>query len=159
MELREEYIKEFREQQQRYVYYLLAISIASIGFCVNLTMDRSLVAIDIVLGSSILCWLVSSLYGINAVKTLVIALANNVSVIDISSGKHELTGTHPEKIVVGLQTMDEVAKTMSNRSLKYMNIQRRGLYWGIVLFVVWRVLDMLPEKSLKDLLTLIPGVN
>lgn len=153
MDLREEYIKEFRQGQEKYIYYLLAIPIAAIGFSVNITMDRKLVVIDSILALAILFWLISVLYGLLTIKKLVSSIAANIDIIDIRSGIHPLIGTHTQKIQVGVEAMMEVFDRMSNESGNYMKIQRITLYIGAVLFIVWRVLDMLPDQALNDLLT------
>jgi hypothetical protein len=151
MDIREEYIKEYRERQEKYVYYILAIPIAAIGFSVNITMDRKWSQIDFVLATAIFLWLISVLYGILTIQRLVGSIASNIDIIDIRSGIHPLTGNHPQKIQVGLETMQNELIKLSSKSGRFMNLQKMSLYLGVIMFLLWRLLDMLPAQTVDNI--------
>ena len=54
MELQADLIKTFREQQQKYAYYIIALCVAGIGFGVQKTIGMPLRQTQIPLGVSIL---------------------------------------------------------------------------------------------------------
>src|SRR6478735_3378267 len=77
----EEHLKELRQehrqQQQKYIYYIIALSVAAIAFSVNQTMVQSLRMEQIPLGFAVLCWGASIYLGLNYLQNYLIVLSKN----------------------------------------------------------------------------------
>ena len=56
--------KEFREKQEKYVYYLIALSVSAIGFSVYKTENQSLAYSQIPLALAVLSWSISIFCGL-----------------------------------------------------------------------------------------------
>lgn len=56
--------KEFREKQEKYAYYFVALCVASIGFSITQTTGQSLKWIQLPLGISVLSWGISIFCGL-----------------------------------------------------------------------------------------------
>ena len=48
--------QEFRDKQEKYVYYIIAISVSAIGFSVYKTENHQLNLSLIPLGFAVICW-------------------------------------------------------------------------------------------------------
>jgi hypothetical protein len=142
MNQRDSLIETYRSQQEKYNYYIIAIAVACIGFSVNLTLKHKLVWLDVTLGVAIISWLTSVYCGLRVILFHLSAIYANIALIDVQKGVHEISGNHPEKIQIGIDTLKKVIEDQSNNVSKLGKIQRYCLYSGIIMFIIWRVIDM-----------------
>jgi hypothetical protein len=143
MEQRDSLIESYRTQQEKYNYYIIAIALACIAFSVNLTIKHHLRTQDIPFGMANLSWLISAFCGLRAISYQLSGIYTNIALLDVASGKHELSGTHPEKIKIGMKTLKQVIEGQSNNMTRLGKMQIYSLYSGVSFFVIWRVLEML----------------
>lgn len=134
--------KQFRQHQEKLVYYLLALSVSAIGFSVYQTTGESLSIIQIPLGLAVLSWSLSIFCGLKFMKYVISSLYANNEYFQIINGKNEDIGKNPERIKIGIQAYREAMEINSNRMRKLFKWLNVLFYSGIIFFVIWHVLEM-----------------
>jgi hypothetical protein len=134
--------KQFRQQQEKYVYYMIALSVTATGFSVYKTTGLQLKWTQIPLGLAILCWGLSIFCGLRFLKYVISTLYANNVYFDIIQGRYADIGTHPQKIEAAKSGVKQAMETNSNRASAYSKWQERLFYCGIVLFLVWHITEM-----------------
>src|SRR5690606_18949994 len=98
MEEQKELRIQFRQQQEKYVYYVIALSVSSIAFSVYQTTGRHLEWSHIPLGVAVLSWGLSVFCGLRFLAYVISTLYSNIYYNDILRGHHPDIGDHPQKI-------------------------------------------------------------
>jgi hypothetical protein len=142
MSIQPDLVKEFREQQQKFCYYIIALCVAGIGFAIQKTIGLSLSMSQIPLGAAVLSLGLSIHCGLNFLGIMRSALYSNIGLINVQEGRHPVTGTHPEKIQIGVETIMKGIEAKSKQTTVYATWQTRFFYIGIIAFVGWRVWEM-----------------
>lgn len=134
--------QEFRDKQEKYVYYLIALSVSAIGFSVYKTEKLSLTFSQIPLAIAVLSWGLSIFCGLKFLKYTISNLYANNDYFKIVKGKHPDIGNQPELIKVGVESFREAMKTNGKTMKKYFRFQSYLFYSGIILFIVWHIIEM-----------------
>lgn len=134
--------KQFRQQQEKLVYYIIALSVSAIGFSVFKTTGQNLKIIQIPLGLAIICWSISIFCGLKFLKYLISNLYANNEYLEIEKGKHPEIGNNPDAIAAGIEGFKGAMIINGNRMKRYFNFQNSLFYVGIILFVTWHILEM-----------------
>lgn len=142
MEEQNELIKQFRQQQEKYAYYIIALCVAAIGFSVTKTSGEALKWIQLPLGSAVLSWGLSIYCGLRFLNYVISNLYTNNVYLEILKGRHPDVGDHPEKIKAAASGITQAMEINSNRASKYATWQDRLFYCGIISFILWHVLEM-----------------
>jgi hypothetical protein len=137
MAFREDLIRQFRDQQQKYTYYLVALCVASIAFSVNKTTGLPLSASQIPLGLALLSWSASIFCGLTFITRITSSLYTNVQL----ANEHDKLQSAAEKRY--FETLVETKmKPLSDKTTKLYAWQTKTFYMGIVFFVAWHVYEM-----------------
>jgi hypothetical protein len=142
MEEQKEVQRQFREQQQKFNYYILALSVTAIGFSIYNTTGKQLHWTQIPLALSIMSWGLSIFFGFRFLKYVLNTLFANNQYFEIIKGNDPKVGNHPEMKNIAI---DAIKTVMSNNSVKaksFSRWQERLFYIGILLFIVWHVTEM-----------------
>jgi hypothetical protein len=142
MEEQLEIQKQFRQQQEKFIYYIIALTVAAIGFSVVKTTGQSLKLTQIPLGFAILLWGLSIYYGLNFLKLITSTLYANNTYFEIMQGVHPEVGVHPERIKAASTGIKQAMSINSDTASKYARRQESFFYIGIILFIIWHVLEM-----------------
>lgn len=134
--------QEFREKQQKYVYYLVALSVSAIGFSIYKTDNHSLNYSQIPLGLAVLSWSGSIFCGLKFLKFVISNLYANNSYFEIKNGTHPDIGNNPERIKAGINGFKEAMKINKITMKIYFKFQGYFFYLGILLFIVWHIIEM-----------------
>lgn len=132
--------KLMHEKQNRFVYYISGLCVASIGFSVNQTVNDKLNCSHILLGIALVCWFASIFCSFQFIQIKLQVLFENARILNI------IELTKPEEkdkaIDKGNAHLAEYTDKQSNRTHNnFMQIQ----YWfyaGMVLFIAWRIVEM-----------------
>lgn len=135
-------VEFYRSQQEKYNYYVIALAVACIGFSVSLTMDKKLSLHLIPLGISMLCWMISVYSGLRFMSWVLSSAYANVGLIDVTEGRSELAGTHPEKIRIGIEVITRILENNSVKTTRLSNLRDWSFYVGVLSFIVWRFIEM-----------------
>ena len=142
MEEQKELRQQFRQQQEKYIYYLIALSVTAIGFAVHKTSGVSMKWIQLPLGLSVLAWGLSIFTGLKFLGYSISALYTNNAYFEVIKGNDPMVGNHLQKKKIATDTLLEVMKKNSDTASKYAEWQNRLFYSGVVLFLVWHILEM-----------------
>lgn len=134
--------QEFREKQEKYVYYLIALSVSSIGFSIFKTENQGLNYSQIPLGLAVIFWTISIFCGLNFLKFVISNLYANNTYFEIINGNHPNIGNHPELIKAVVSGFEKAIKSNGDTMAKYFKIQGCLFYLGILFFIVWHIIEM-----------------
>ena len=121
---------------------MIALCVTSIGFSIHKTVDSSLSWSQIPLALSIISWSLSIYLGIKFIHVQLSSLFTNNQLLDIEKGVFPLTGVHPEKIQMGIDTATKQLNKNSKIAEKRNIWQYRLLIIGFLCFITWHILAM-----------------
>ncbi|MFA5783066.1 MAG: hypothetical protein WC868_12440 [Bacteroidales bacterium] len=142
MEEQKEMIKQFRQQQEKYTYYIIALCIAAIGFSIHKTTSLPLKLGQIPLGIAILTWGVSIYCGLKNIHYVLSTLYANIAYLEIAQGKDPDIGTHPQKIKAATEGIKRAMESNSEKASSLSTWQYRLFIIGFIAFLVWHILEM-----------------
>jgi ABC-type transport system involved in multi-copper enzyme maturation permease subunit len=134
--------QEFREKQEKYVYYLIAISVSAIGFSVYKTENQSLTYSQIPLALAVLSWSISIFCGLKFLKYVISCLYANNGYYEIIKGRFPNIGSNPELIKSGVEGFREAMEINGKAMKKHFKFQGYLFYSGIILFIIWHIIEM-----------------
>lgn len=141
-ELQKELRQQFRQQQEKYAYYVVALCVAAIAFSIHETINKPLSFSHIALGIAILGWGTSIFCGLKFIAYVISTLYANNAYFEILQGKDEKVGKHPLNIESAGRGVKEAMRLNSETALKYGQWQNKGFYFGSVAFLFWHILEM-----------------
>lgn len=133
---------KFREQQERYVYYLIALAVTALGFSVYKTSDLPLRITQIPLAAAVFCWGLSIYFGLIHLKLLINLILHNLDFIRLKKGEYSGIGNEPRKIQYATELASEKTNKHIKRAVKCFAAQQILFYCGVLLFIVWHVIEM-----------------
>ena len=137
-----ELFKVHRQQQEKLVYYIVALCVTSIGFSIYQTTGHSLKWIQVPLALAVLSWGLSIYCGLRFLKYALSILYANNALFNICQGIEPGVGNHPHQIKAASSGVEEAIKQSAETSNKLFKWQERLFYSGIVLFLFWHLLEM-----------------
>ena len=142
MEEQNEITRQFRQQQEKYIYYIIALSVTAIGFSIVKTSGEYLKWTQIPLGLAMLSWSLSIYCGLTFLKYVISNLYANKEYLDIKNGQNSEVGNHPELKKAAVSGITQAMKSNSDKAKKFAKWQNRLFYGGIIFFLLWHVLEM-----------------
>jgi hypothetical protein len=142
MEEQKEIQKQFRQQQEKYTYYVIALCVAAIGFSVHKTIGLPLKWIQIPLGIAVLAWGASIYCGLNFIRYTLSTLYANNAYFDIIQGQYPDIGNHPQKIEVAAWSVKQAMKSNVEKARNLSKWQYYLFLIGFISFVIWHILEM-----------------
>ena len=118
-----ELYRQFRAAQEKYTYFQLAGVGAAIAFAVTRTQDTLISDRLVLLAIAVLCWALSFIFGCQHLRYVASATFANIDLLKVESGRHPMTGRHPDAIELATQTIRGALETNSKRSARYANWQ------------------------------------
>lgn len=134
--------QEFRDKQEKYVYYLIALSVSAVGFSIYKTESHRLTCSLFPLGLAVLSWSISIFCGLKFLKYTISNLYANNMYYEIIEGKHPDIGNNPDYIKAGVAGFKEASEINIKTMEIYFKIQGYLFYIGILLFIVWHIIEM-----------------
>jgi hypothetical protein len=134
-----ELYKQHTQKQENYTYYLIALSVAAIGYATHQTHGIGFTWSMIPLGFAILCWAGSVTFGLRYLKTVIAIIFKNMQQFIVSEGNDELAGSHPIKMNIGNKVLKElIDKDVKTASMLYL-WQGRLFYGGMIFYFIWHL--------------------
>jgi hypothetical protein len=137
-EIQKELRLQFRQQQEKFVYYIIALSVSAIAFSIYRTNGEHLKFTQIPLALAVLSWGISIYCGISFLKYSISILYNNNTYYEIKFDQTE----NPELKNIKLEAMKEGILESVETSSRYFKWQGRLFYSGMILFIVWHITEM-----------------
>lgn len=142
MDEQKELRESFRQQQEKYVYYVIALCVASIGFSIYVTIGQPLKLSQIPLGIAILGWGLSIYCGLRFLSYVISTLFSNHAYFEIIKGRYPGVDTDPEKIKASASGVKTAIDNNTMVAEKLAFWQERLFYLGAVSFIIWHVTEM-----------------
>lgn len=142
MDEQKEIQKQFRDGQEKYIYYLIALCVAAIGFSIHKTLGISMNLFQIPLGIAITSWAISIFFGLRFLEKRLDLLFNNNQYFEILQGRDSDVGTNSENIKIGFKAIEEIMEQKSKNIPKYFTRQKIFFFLGFLSFLAWHILEM-----------------
>ena len=142
MEEQKELREGFRQQQEKYVYYIIALAVTAIGFSIYTTTGKPLEWSQIPLGLSVLSWGASIFCGLTFIKYVLSTMYANYKYFDVSKGRDPEVGSNPERIEGVKRGIKSAMTSNVGTAEKYFDWQQKLFYAGACLFIIWHVVEM-----------------
>lgn len=142
-EMKTELTKAFRDRQDKFVYYVMGLNVAAIGFTISKTFEIKIEIDHMYILVALLSWLSSILFGFYWINTQFNAMIQNILVFDAEEGHLDGKRISEENIEY---TKDLLYKDIQKKSEKAKMAYGIMLYLfilGIVLFIFWRIAVLL----------------
>ncbi len=141
-EVKAELQKQFRQQQEKYVYYIIALAVSGIGFSVYQTSSQALKWSQIPLAIAIASWGFSIFCGLKFIKYVLSTTYANLDYLEILDGQHPELGNVAWKMEAGSKGVIQAMKKNIKNAGKYFSWQGDLFYNGIFFFIVWHITEM-----------------
>ncbi len=138
-----ELIKRHSESHSKYVYFLLAATGASLGYALQKIEGASFTWWTAPVVAALVSWLASFYCGCRLITATQTAISANYIELQLKSGVHPKQPDHPQLLQAALDGTGTAMKSSLSRASKYFDWQFGFLALGVVLFIAWRLLDML----------------
>ncbi|MDP2174625.1 MAG: hypothetical protein Q8K70_01805 [Bacteroidota bacterium] len=128
--------KQYLEMQYKYIYYIGALSVASIGFAVQQTLEQPIKLSQIPLGIAIIFWGLSIFKGFKFLELM-------LKIHEIQFGYNHTA------IKVGFITdefnklFEDMTKTPMSKAKNNHKYSFTLFILGCVLFILWRIIEMI----------------
>ena len=142
MDIKTDLMKEFRSQQQKYVYYIIALSVTSIGFSIFQTMNEPLKITQIPLGLAILSWGFSIFFGLSFIRYIISSIYANIEYFNVIEGNNPDVVKKPQFKDSIIEGIKQAIQSNSKKTTKLFKSQNYLFYFGVVLFILWRIIEM-----------------
>lgn len=140
--MEKELANAFRSQQQKYVYYIIGLSITAIGFIVHKTIGVKLTYSLIPVGISTLSWMICIYTGLRFLNNSISALYSNHELVVIQKGKNPEIQENKDLINTAVKTIVNTINGLSSKNEKNLKIMQYSFYIGILSFVAWHIYGM-----------------
>lgn len=131
--------RQHRLGQDKYTYFLLAVSASAIAFAIQKTEGRA-PALDLcVVGAAALCWGLSFYFGCKNLVWVQTALYTNFSLLQLQNGTHPKQPDSVDELFIAIEATRSATNSHVEKVRGYAIWQFRFLILGALLFIAWHV--------------------
>ena len=127
--------------QEKYTYFVLAASGASIAFAVQKTEGIPLSWWLVPVGLAVLAWATSFWLGVRAIDRVQALMVANHALLQLAQGTHTRQPNHPELVRAAKDGVMDAINVNSEQANAAYVWQFRMLLAGALFFVAWRMLE------------------
>lgn len=147
-DLQQNNLNFFNTEQNKYIYYIMGLSLAAIGFTVAYTKDLNILSFtQIPLFMAVLSWCFSIICGTEFIKYKQSTLHDQNDIFNMQNGNRDkITKLEKSK---GLTDAEITKLIINNIELKGEKMSKYGSYTKILLilgcglFICWRLIEMI----------------
>ena len=134
--------KQHRSGQDKYTYFLLAVTASAVAFSVQKTSGLKLVWPMLPLGFAVLLWGISFYFGCKNLIWVQTSIYANYSLLQLHKGVHPQQPDHPQMLAAAISGVRSALESNVKSAQFYAEWQFRLLIAGAVLFLAWHILEM-----------------
>ncbi len=134
--------RRHHEEQNKYVYFLLAVSASAIAFSVQKTEGAILSYSMIPLGVAVLSWVISFYSGCERLVWLQAALRANFGLLQNMRGADPEQSSDPIVRAAEIAGVRDALESNIDKAAFHAKLQFRALIAGALFFIVWHILEM-----------------
>lgn len=137
-----EMMKTLKGRQDKFIYYIAGLNVASIGFTLSktfeITPNRNY---DIFLALAVLCWVISTTASFRWIYIQFRTMETNLEITDLMDGFYDKSKyNEAQRKDLLLKSKSRLLKDASKCQIA-INVTILFFIIGIVSFVIWRVFD------------------
>ena len=133
-EIKNDLARSFRQSQEKYTYYIVALNVTAIGYVSQQTYGEIFRSSYLLLMLAIVAWLFSAFKGLEFVQLTLSNLYENHRYLERKEFSNVID-FEIEKIEDGMSKSDVTA----GKHFKWMNFY---LIIGVVMYFIWRIVEM-----------------
>lgn len=134
--------KQHRTGQEKYTYFLLAVTASAVAFAIQKTDGLKITYSLIPLGGAVLLWGLSFYFGVKNLLFVQNAIGANYSLLQLKKGVHAEQPDHPQILQAAISGVTSAITSSVDEAQFYGVWQFRLLISGAALFVFWHILEM-----------------
>jgi hypothetical protein len=134
--------KQHRTGQDKYTYFLLAVTASAVAFAVQKTSGLKITWSLLPLGISVLLWGVSFFFGCKNLLWVQASIFANYSLLQLHSGVHPDQPDHPQLLEAAKRGVRSALKSNTKKAQFYNIWQFHLLIAGAIFFLVWHIIEM-----------------
>lgn len=131
--------KQFREQQSKYIYYLIALSVAAIAYTIDKTTGDKVDVKLIPAGIAILCWGISVFSGFKFIEGFISSLSLDNDLFELKKGNSVIAGLNPLKQNIVREEIFRIINKKQKCASVYGNLIVWCFFLGIIFFIIWHI--------------------
>lgn len=131
--------RQHRAGQDKYTYFLLAVSASAVAFAVQKTEGLKVSSDLYLAGAAALCWGLSFYCGCKNLLWVQSSLYANFNLVQLQGGVHPQQPGHPQILAAALEGVRSAADSNSNKAQLNAIWQFRLLILGALLFIAWHI--------------------
>lgn len=134
--------RQHRTGQDKYSYFLLAVTASAVAFAVKKTDGLKITYSLIPLGAAVLLWGVSFYFGVKNLLWVQTSISANYSLLQLQKGVHSEQPDHPQILEAAIRGVRSAFESNIKNAQFYGIWQFRLLITGVIFFLLWHVLEM-----------------
>lgn len=138
-----EIYKQHSTGQDKYTYFLLAVTASAIAFSVQKTTDLILTWSMLPLGGAVAAWGTSFYFGCKNLLWVQTSISANYSLLQLQKGVHPDQPNHQQLLEAANRGVKSALESNVKNAQFYGEWQFRLLIAGAVLFLAWHVIEMI----------------
>ena len=139
MDVKFEIYRSLSQLQEKFVFYIIALNVAAIGFAVYLTLDKPLVLTQIPLGIAVVSWGLSIWFGTSYLKKLIESKSINFEMLKLEGNR---TLINQNDYAAKSNDLMEEDQQIHIKIIQYLKYHEIFFYAGIICFLAWHFLQM-----------------
>ena len=138
-----QHLRESHEKgQEKYTYFLLAAAGAAIGFAVQKTEGLLLSWWLLPVAFATICWGISFYFGCKNITWVQTSIVANYNLLRLKNGSHTEQPSTQEEFEEAVMSVQSALSENINKAQTCYLWQFRLLVAGAILFICWRILEM-----------------
>ena len=134
--------KQLRDKRDKFVYYIMALCVASIAFSVTQTAGQKLTCIHVFIGGAIICWMGSIFFGFSFIQNELVILIRNSDYFDQIAGRVGNLPKGPTLDKAASKVLREHRDRITKKATLNFRWQQYLFYIGLGLFLIWHIIQM-----------------
>ncbi len=135
--------KQHQITQDKYTYFLLAITASAIAFSIQKTETLKITYSLIPLGFAVLVWGISFYFGVKSILYVQSCIYTNYGLLQLKNGIHPKQPQNLELVEAAIDGVKTAFEYNSNKVQFYSVWQIRLIILGGILFLFWHILEMI----------------
>lgn len=127
----------FMQKQEKYVYYILALNVAAIGFAITQVIKLEATWTLIPAGIAMLFWSISFFLGIQFILLGISTIYDNLNTLHYVNPNHPKYVNRHDSNEITNEILEEIQNRASSKSVHYFNYLLYCFYAGSISMIVW----------------------
>ena len=142
VEKRDKLAETYTQKQEKYVYYILALNVAAIGFTITQIIKLKASCMLIPVGLAMIFWSISFYLGIKFILNGLSTMYDNVNTLDYDNASHPKFLNREDGTAIVNKVLENLETEASEKSSEYFKNMLHCFYSGCISMIVWVFLNI-----------------